>query len=815
MHGMGLKMEDVSLEHQNISMQAGHMNFNVRLLPLLLGKIEVATLDVHDAQFRLGSGLPDQASLARLAALPVNRIRLIRARVEDSEGRQILQDARLDLRNIGPEHEALWEFQGQQDKQSLNGHGSLSFHHGKVDSGFGKLKFENIPVTLFSPLAPDSLRKWFGDPANRVGGALTLDLKSRQSWSMFGEARVNSENNGKILSLRGKLHHPDADQYFWDDSFVHIGDKAVITTKGQCFQLECETSIAAKQLTLQTWAALLPGSSEFLRRFEGNSDINASLKWQQGEWQATGNLLLRDGKQHLRQESIPLPELYFDEASIAGNLEKWQAAATLSVAEMYGKVAVKGSRLATGATTLQLETESIEKLPPPLLNTFLDLANIGPGLQAKGKLAGSMLLSRNTKGINSMQLQFNADQALVAHPAWIEKPAGVAARCRAFFNWPANGAFRPTALKLEQCQLDKSRIGELSWQRLEEKQSIKIDALDVDLNALRQSAVQLPKSIQNIAGRLTGRFSSTWPEADSSLLLHQADGRLLLENFGTAYWLASGELKAANGTFSSPQLNVTGAYGQADLQGQYSLASQQGNINILAGRLDWNKLPQLAGHWKNISLTGQVRQGHLQLLDNELQQIESGYRLEQGMLELKEFSSKLAGGLVQSPLLSLVPKADGLAIFGNIRSENIQLGKVNGLNQWLQAELDGKLHTNLRLQGKLPAQDMAGWQMSNGDILIYNGSWRQTGSASLPERLGIGKTAKKPARFSKLSFRFRMENGLVDISRLKMRQGQSSYSGVAGIKKSRHIHGLVKESSGKQIYSLDGIWPVLGWHNIQ
>lgn len=816
MHGMGLKMEGVSLEHPEIAMQAGHININVRLLPLLLGKIEISTLDVHDAHFRIGAGLLDQASLAGLAALPVNRIRLIRASLENAEGAPILQDARLDMRNIGPEREALWEFQGTLDQQSLNGHGTLNFHHGEIDSGFGKLKFENIPVTLLSPLAPDSLNRWFTDPANRVGGALTLDLKNRQSWSIFGEVRAGREDGGKILSLRGKLHHPDIDQYFWDDSFIHVDDKAVITTKGQCFQLECEASIAARQLALNTLTSLLPATSGFLRLLEGNSDINASLKWQPGgEWQATGNFLLQDGRYHYRQADSPLPEMFFDKASIAGNRDHWRAAASLSVARMYGKIAIEGSRKTTGEATLQLETDGIEKFPQSLLDMVIAATGVTPGFQASGKLAGSMRLNREASGNSSLQLNLDAGQALISHPQWLEKPAGIPARCQSRISWPDKAVFAPASIKLDQCRLGSSSIGKLAWRHQKQHYEVTAEDFDIDLNSLRESAVRLPEEFHDLKGRLSGSISGRWPDKDSNWI-ENTRGSLALDNFGTASWLGSGELRLADGAFSSPLLRASGIFGQVELQGHYKLASRRGAIDILAGELDWSTLPQLPESWKQISLAGEIRQGHLKLLGNSLQQIEGRYRLSQGELAVEELHAELADGQLYAPSFSLIPNAAGLSLSGNIRTENVRLQKLASLNQWLQAELDGKLHTNLKLQGQLPARSMDSWLRSNGDILIYNGSWLQGEPDSLPERLGIGKPAAgKPTRFSKLSFRFRVQENLVDLSRLKLQQGQHRYSGVGSINKSRHIHGVIKEIGAENIYSLDGAWPRLGWQQIQ
>lgn len=804
MHGIGLKMEGVGIEHPELAMQAGHININVRLLPLLLGKIEVETLNIHDASFRIRTVLPKQASLAELAALPVQRIRLIRARLEGSDGEQILQDLHLDLRNIGAEREALWEFQGTQGKLSLNGHGSLNFHHGAIDSGFGKLKFEHIPVTWLSPFAPGSLRKWFGNPANRIDGVLTLDLKGRQSWSVFGEAGGHSESGGRLFSLRGKLHHPDNDQYFWDDSFIHVGERGVIATKGQCFQLECEASVAAKGLPLHTLSALLPEGMKFPHRLAGESNIHGLLQWKKGVWSANGSLELKQATYQHLQRRLPLPDLQFDRVAIAGDAHSWRASSGLNVADSGGRITVTGSRRATGETNTELVVEEMDRFPQSLTDIVLATLNMEPGLQARGGFSGNMQLQRDADGNNSMQLQLNANQARIAYPARFEKPAGVAAQCRASVSWPESGIFSPASIRLQYCRLHTSRVGELSWRQQKRQQSLEARELDLNLDALREVSVLLPQGMRNLQGRLAGHLRSSWPLAENSTWLHRAEGTLELDGFGSTDWHGSGKLNMADGVFSSAQFHTGGRYGEAALRGHYNLPARQGMIDILAGKLNWGDLPPLPQGWKTVRLSGRLQQGQLSLLGNELHRMEGRYRLRQGTLNVEELHAQLAGGQIHSPSFSLSPNDAGLAVSGRLRAENIRLQELAGMHGRLQAELAGRLHLNLKLQGQLPAQNIADWQRSNGDILIYNGSWR-------PHQRADRNAAARTSRFNRLSFRLRLQRDLADISRLELQRGEKRYTGSAGIDADGHIRGVVRETTEGRGYALEGTWPVPDW----
>jgi len=807
LHGIGLKLESVSLEHPEANIEAKHLNINVRLLPLLLGKIEVSTLDVHDAHFSIRSGLLDQTNLSSLAALPVQRIRLIRARFDDYDGNRLLEDVRLDLRNLGPEHEALWEFQAEQSGHPMNGHGTLDFHHGEIRGGFGKLKFDTIPLTWLAPLAPVSMQQWFDNPDDRLSGALTLDLKEDNAWSIFGEVTAKIAAKERSVSLRGKLHHPAKEQYFWDDSFIHLSDNAVITTKGQCSYGECNSSVAANGIPLQAWGGVLPETISLLQSLTGTTDMKASLQWKGEQWQARGDLLLKNGQYQQAETEVELPELYFDQASIVGDQDQWQAEAVLSVAQTYGKIAIQSSSQAAGDMAFGLQSDGFEKFPQALVDTLLAALDIGPGLQANGKLAGSMQFQRKADGENSLQFSVVADQAQIALPTGFEKPAGVAAQCGVTVRWPENSPFQPTSVQLEQCRLDSSGVGLLSWDGQEKR--FQADQLAIDLTALQQHAVRLPEWFRGTEGQLTGKLAADWPGSDWLAWLGSADGALSLSEFGTGNWRASGELRLERGRLASKQFSLRGSYGKADLQGEYSLDDRQGSVDLIDGELDWSSLPPLPESWTEVKLAGEIRQGRLKLLDNELQGISGHYRLQKGTLGLEKLSAELAGGVLYSPLFSLTPNESGLSVEGHIRGEELQLSALGGISAWVQAELDGKLHLNLDLHGRLPATDIANWHYSNGDILIYNGSWRPNTSKTLPERLGI-ETALKPARFSMLSFRFRLQGELVDISKLELRHGERRFTGVADIGRDGESHGAVKASSG-DIFALEGDWPLPNW----
>jgi hypothetical protein len=131
LHGIGLKLNQVSLNHAQYQMQAGHISISVRLLSLLMGKIEIDTLNIYDGLFKIRPGKL-QPNTKAISGLPVKQLQLVRCRIETFDGDQLLDNLHLDLRNIGLDQKTLWELQAKQGDHSLSGHGRLSFQQGEI-----------------------------------------------------------------------------------------------------------------------------------------------------------------------------------------------------------------------------------------------------------------------------------------------------------------------------------------------------------------------------------------------------------------------------------------------------------------------------------------------------------------------------------------------------------------------------------------------------------------------------------------------------------------------------------------------------------
>ncbi|MFQ5519006.1 MAG: hypothetical protein ACE5E3_03290, partial [Mariprofundus sp.] len=720
LRGLGLRIAKVKLQHPHYQAQIGHIDVGIRLLPLLLGKIEIDSLDMHDAEFTLPANTTALTS-ASISSLPVDRIQLIRSRILAKDGTELLNNLFLELRGIGPNRETLWEFNAQQEKQSVSGHGRMLFHTGEMASGFGKFNLEKLPVARLRSIAPASLLKWLDGTQRTLSGSLTLDITKHQSWALFGEIMVKNSHAETALKLRGKLSHPADGHLIWRDSFIHFDDQSVVAIAGACEQDQCNTTLDAKNIPLAKWSAFIPESVRFHRNISGITNLIASISWQQQAWQGEASLLIKNASFQYADEKIKLPDLHLKSSEMSGDMKQWQANATITSPEADGELLVHSEQKKSGEQNMRIETVDISsELWLPLANLLLASMDQPPHLQAKGNISGKLHLQQR-KQQKHLELDIDAKQARLSYNSWFEKPAHMNAACKiniiqAEKSWQS--------LALEKCSLDFSSIARLDWSKKNASQQLNINKLNVNFDQLKSRHVHLPEPLRHFKGLIEGGGKSK-RASHTADWLSRLSGQWRLQNFGTDHWHANGNIKAERGIYSSKRLLIDGAIGTAELEGVFKASKKQGKINLISADIDWNSMSGLDDFWRNLSLSGRIQHTDLQLLDNHWQQIKSRYTLAKGILKLKKLQGQLADGSFTSKALSLSASEHGLNIQGSMRAKNVQLDQLQGLNDWLQAEISGKLHANIKLHGTLLHTAMADWQYSNGDILIYSGDWKQ------------------------------------------------------------------------------------------
>ncbi|MDX8407733.1 MAG: hypothetical protein R8L58_05035, partial [Mariprofundaceae bacterium] len=55
LHGLGLRLDGVHVTTPSFKLESGHVDVGIHLLPLLLGKVEISGLAIHQGEFRLAS----------------------------------------------------------------------------------------------------------------------------------------------------------------------------------------------------------------------------------------------------------------------------------------------------------------------------------------------------------------------------------------------------------------------------------------------------------------------------------------------------------------------------------------------------------------------------------------------------------------------------------------------------------------------------------------------------------------------------------------------------------------------------------------
>ena len=814
MHGIGLRLNQVSLKHELYQIQAGHISVTIRLLPLMLGRIEIDALNIHDGLFKIQPGNLEPNTKA-MAGLPVERIQLVRCRIETFDGKKLLDNLHLELRNIGLNQNTLWELQAAQDNHSLSGHGRLSFQQGEVTAGFGKLKLKQIPASMLRPIAPELLSQWLSQENGHINGALTLDITERHMWSIFGEVTLDREGDETPIRLRGKLSQPATGKLVWHDSFIHFDDQSVAAIDGACHAENCNTTIDAENIPLEKWAPFIPEGVTFHSIITGSTNLKADIGWNENGWQGTADFKLIDSTFSYNGIKTALPALHLQTTEMVGDIKQWQTKVTLSFANTDSIISINSLKKENGAKeTLIHSIDADGSQLQPLANLMLASLNIKPVLQLAGTVSGKLHLYQNNSG-KKLQLNFNGSQARLSYENWIDKPENVEAHCQAQVAWSNQSLRRPVSIILQNCQVANSRLDKLSWSHRKRQEKLAISKLSINFDILKTQSIHLGQAFEHIHGQLDGDATSTWSDKESSNTrwMKNMSGDWRLQNFGASSWQTNGSIKAVKGIFNSQRLQLTGQYGQAELKGNFAVGTKRGTINIIAAKLDWSSLPTPHAIWSDIELNGYIQHGQMTLLGNDWQGINSLYRLKQGKLELNTLNASLAEGTITSPSLFLSPKADGMAIQGSGRIQDLQLKELKGLNQWLQADLNGELHANIQLQGRLPFDSMTEWKQSNGDILIYNGDWKQQSEAgSLTERLGLQSPAVQAHMFKKLEFRFRVHSNQADIPMLKLDHRDQIYSGNGTVDLNYHLTGSLQNMSDQSMYTLDSNLPALNWY---
>jgi len=806
MHGMGLRLDRVTLDHADFHMQAKHINISIALLPLLLGKTEIKAIDIHDGVFKLKSA-SWALNATSIAHAPVERIHLLRSRIEAADGSTLLKNMQLDLRGLSSKHETLWEIDARSGTQILSGHGRILLQNGDIDSGFGKLKLANMPVAKFQSLAPASLMNWIEGAGNQLSGTLTMDISKHQTWAIFGEMVLENKQTNLVAKLRGKLSHPSDGKLVWKDSFIHLGQQAVIAIAGSCEQDECSTTLDAKRIALQRWHPFIPAGISFHKHISAMSDLKAQLQWNAKSWQGNARLSLKKVQLQQADKTIQFPDLDLDIPQLSGSKHTWLAKAVIRSSQASGSIDVLSEQESNGDKNMEMETHDADSaLWQPLANLLLSSLSLDSNLQGNGIIQGSLHIHQHGS-LKKLEIDLDASPAQVDYKTWINKPANTVATCRASISLHKK---KLQSLNLTDCQLDASQIKKLAWSQSKKRQQLSIQGLYLNLDQLKALNIPMPENMTALTGEFSASANSRWTAKQT--WTDRLNGDWKLQNIGNESWQSNGEGDIKKGIAHSKSLLIQGDYGNAELSGSFNLSRQQGKIDVITGILNWNSIPTLSGFWLPISLHGTIKQSKLTLLQNDWSDLHSNYKLDRGALQLHGLHATLANGQISSKELTFSSKPDGLQIQGYVHGKNIQMDQLQAFSNWIQSDISGTLQANIKLDGSIPQAGMTDWQRSNGDLLIYSGSWKQREAPTTQDTdSNPAPPLREPYAFKKLEFRFRIHDDKTDISDLSIISHEQTYQGKATISPDLHLSGQVQNKADKHQFMIDSDLPQLHW----
>lgn len=806
--GIGLRLNRVTLQQKHYSVEAQHMDVGIRLLPLLLGKIEVDSLDIHDALLLVRPETLQPTSTA-ISSLPFERIRLIRSQVRTFDGQDLLNNLHMELRNIGVNREALWELQARQEEHSLSGHGRLNFYNGEVSTGFGKFKFDQVPVSRLKAVTPASLFSWFESSQGNISGALTLDINRHQGWAVFGELSLQDRIDAPPLRLRGKLEHPDVGQLVWRDSFIHFNRRAVIAIDGACHESSCETALKATNIDLKTWFPMMPAAASFHKNLSGQTHTTAFVTWNDSGWKSSATFSLKNAAYQYKEKSYPLPDITLQTSKLQGDSKSWRGKALLTSSTAAGEIIIEGAQRRLESYDINIQAENVNApLWQPLTNFLLSSLKVDPLLKAKGTISGSIQLQQSGKG-KVLKTTFDAKDTAISYPSLFSKPLQIEAGCSAKITWRRSSS-NPNSIALKSCQLGQSSLKKASWAD-GAGQQLKLKGVNIHFDHLHSAGVTLPEKISTLHGVLQGSGGMRWKGGitEASNLAGSLKGEWKLNRFGSGNWYASGIISGNKRAVKSSKLVLDGSYGQAVLKGVINLDHNRGEVDILDAKANLSALPPLPPFMEKLEVRGRIHQANLTLLGNELTSLRGYYRTHQGKALLENIQGQIAGGHLSAEKIETTPMEGGYNIDGNMRIAGADIARLQGLQSHMKAELKGELHANIELHGRLPELQAEHWQHSNGDIIIYNGSWRKKSIATrLTRHLGIGSGSHI---FNMLGFRFRIRDKHTDIKRIRLDHDNTTLHGEAEIAHGGAIHGRVKKSDKKATYAIGGSWPLPSW----
>ncbi|HXH73106.1 MAG TPA: hypothetical protein VNI58_09865 [Mariprofundaceae bacterium] len=800
----GVHLSDVELARQDLQITADDVFVHVGLLPLLFGKTEIQYVEFMSPHFRFQSLPSADVPLSQLAALPFSRLQIHHGLLAVGDNPPLLKDFQLDVRDIGRNRDMNWELQAMLDGHLLRSHGRLSMRDGQLHSGFGKLKLEQIPAGRLAYFLPAVLARQL-TPGMSLSGSGTWDLTSMRTWSLFGDLHV-ADDGHELGQARGKLQRQEDGRLVWRDSFLHIGDKAVVAINGDCDAGICESRLKANGVPLGLLRPLWVKNVRQPDGWQGNLGFDATARWQGDTWQLQGVASVGRSSMRFGADRFDLPAMRLQVGKLGGEGMRWSLdSGRMLLVGQNGALDLQAALSDAGNVNARISTAGLADAWRPMGNVLLASFGQPAELRGDGLMKGELNL-RQSDGFMEIDMQSDLGKLHLSYGKLFDKPAGVEAAGRLELGFGKDGLQR---LVIDDGHLAGSSVRQVTWQRLLDRQVWAVSGAQFDIDGITAAGVRLPPVLTGFAGRLSADVQGELVRVTghTALLPGSLQGSLTLQAFGSAGWRWSGLLQGGGRKIKFSRLRLDGNLGYADFSGDWSLPAAV-HADVLAGELDWEKLQALPGLWSELAISGKVRQVQLKLLGNSWQQVGCSYRWQDGKLVLRDANAHLAGGDVTARELALSPADGSLALQGDLQLRNLHLQSLKGLQGFAASELKGRLYGNIKLDGALPATGLAGWR-SNGDLVIYDGYRLPKGEAAAA--VGTLPMWAKLYAFRILSSHFDLKNERLKLSDVQLKQMGDSYRGQAEIAADGTISGAMRDAASGQRFLLSGGWPRIIW----
>jgi hypothetical protein len=811
-HGLDVRLDKVRMQHTSWSVEAPTVLLELRVVPLLLGKIELAGIYLRSPVIRFAPKGIQQASDTGMHGLPrelmLDQLSVSDATIINDAGQILISGLDMDIQDIGPSRTMRWELQARTGEQMASGHGQLGLRLGTIDNGFGKLSLERIPLQAVHDIP------WLSRLTDRLSShgyrqlstVITLNIGHNDRWTTFSETTLSGDPGRPDIKLRGKLYRDAHHMLAWRDAFIQVGPNDKLAAEGGCdTSWACVSAIRGRSIGLDTFVSITTPATPAWQPVSGNMSVQADLHWQHRDWSLAGEADLQGVTWQDAVGTFSMPDFRISNILALGSKNRVDLKSAL-----FGFAKQSGNMLAGGhydvnsnAGELRLRLDALQDAWAPVLRLA---SMIDPGeplpITGQGTMQGNVrLVIANDRP--DFQFSLDGTQAEVRIAGTV-KPAGVAAK--------ASGDWVPGAddahLVFTSATLGASTLKGLAWQHNRTRRELAVSDIKLDMQALRKQGVRFPVVLRPFQGSIAGNLSTAWEvpvpadqPRDLWAGLPGLTAQLDLGRFGTDSWQLQGQVSFDHGSAVLQKLKLTGAHGSTELDGDISFASGRGRIDVHQGSLSWNSGDAVPAWLTAMHLHGRINDLNVSWLGQNWRQVGARYRLDRNRLRIPDLQAGIGDGNIAARDLSLTFTPGSLALQGTAQIGAMHIKTLPAIASMLQGELTGKAFATIKFDGTLPFTHWQGWR-GNGDLIIYVGHWR-------PQPLnGVTQSVH---HFDVFGLHFRGFKNHVSIGNIKIENASGHYVGTARLTAGGRLHGALTRQADGAAVTLSGTWPHISW----